>query len=64
MEDKHSISTDMPIGFGLSLAANAAAMKVFSGMTDEEKRQVIEASRNQTTKEEMIRFVADIEHLS
>jgi len=50
----------MPIGFGLSLAANTKAMNCFAGMSDEEKRAVIEASRNQHTREDMERFITDL----
>lgn len=47
----------LPIGFGMSLAANEAAMKAFSNMSDEEKRQVVEHSRQMHTKNDMIDFV-------
>ncbi len=56
-ENNVGIKDDMPIGFGLSLAANTKAMNSFSAMPDEEKRAVIEASRNQHTREDMERFV-------
>ena len=46
--------------FGLSLAANARAMECFAGMSDEEKRAVIETSRNQHTREEMEQFVTKL----
>lgn len=59
-ENKAGIKDDMPIGFGLSLAANTKAMHCFAGMSDEEKRAVIEASRNQHTREDMERFVTDL----
>ena len=58
--DKVGIKEDMPIGFGLSLAANTKAMNCFSSMPDEEKRAVIEASRNQHTREAMERFVTKL----
>lgn len=61
-EQKESIRDDMPIGFGLSLAANAKAMNRFAGMNDEEKRAVIEASRNQHTREDMERFINGLEN--
>ncbi len=57
-EKKEGIRDDMPIGFGLSLAANTKAMNSFAGMNDKEKRAVIEASRNQHSKEEMERFIS------
>lgn len=59
-ENKAGIKDDMPIGFGLSLAANTKAMNCFSSMPDEEKRAVIEASRNQHTREDMERFVTKL----
>jgi len=59
-ENGTGIKDDMPIGFGLSLAANTKAMNCFAGMSDEEKRAVIEASRNQHTREDMERFITDL----
>ena len=59
-ECKAGIKDDMPIGLGLSLAADTKAMKCFSAMNDEEKRAVIEASRNQHTREDMERFVTKL----
>ncbi|MCH5273291.1 MAG: hypothetical protein J1E35_06430 [Lachnospiraceae bacterium] len=61
-KQKESIRENMPIGIGLSLAANAKARSCFAGMNDEEKRAVIEASRNQNTKEEMERFISRLEN--
>ena len=48
---------DLPIGFGLSLAANAKSMEVFSNMTDEEKTAVVEKSRQMQSRAEMEQFV-------
>ena len=48
---------DMPIGFGLSLAANAKSMEAFSKMSDEEKRKTVEKSRQMHTKADMVHFV-------
>ena len=48
---------DMPIGFGLSLAANSKSMQVFARMTDEQKTAVVEQSRTIQSKEGMARFV-------
>lgn len=59
-KEKESIRDDMPIGFGLSLAANARAMECFAAMSDEEKRAVIETSRNQHTREDMERFITNL----
>ena len=48
---------DLPIGFGLSLAANTAAMDAFAAMSDAEKERVVEQSRQMHSKQEMERFV-------
>lgn len=48
---------DMPLGFGLSLAANAKSMAAFAGMSDVEKKKTIEKSRQMHTKAAMQRFV-------
>ncbi len=48
---------DMPIGFGLSLAANQKSMEAFSAMSDAEKTAVVEKSRQMTSRAEMERFV-------
>jgi len=48
---------DMPIGFGLSLAANAKSMEAFSKMSDAQKTAAVEKSRTMQTRDEMERFV-------
>lgn len=48
---------DMPIGFGLSLAANAKSMEAFSKMSDAEKTAAVEKSRTMQTRAEMEQFV-------
>jgi hypothetical protein len=47
----------MPIGFGLSLAANAKSMEVFTNMTDAEKSATVEKSRQMHTRADMENFV-------
>lgn len=54
---------NMPLGFSFSLAANQNALTNFSKMSDEEKRQVIEAARNVQSKQQMERFVNSIGEL-
>nr|WP_300837286.1 hypothetical protein [uncultured Acetatifactor sp.] len=44
---------DMPMGFSFQLGMNSKAMDAYGKLNDEEKRQVIEAARNVTTKSEM-----------
>lgn len=55
--------TEMPIGFGLSLAMHEDSMNRFSEMTDGEKRQVIEAARGVQSKQQMEELVASIAQL-
>lgn len=59
MEEKWNIGQggDMPIGFGLSLAANAKSMEAFSRMSDGEKEAAVEKSRQMKSRAEMERFV-------
>ena len=48
---------DMPIGFGLSLAANARSMEAFAKMSDAQKEASVEKSRQMHTKADMEKFV-------
>ncbi|QNM06788.1 hypothetical protein [Qiania dongpingensis] len=59
MENKWNIGEggDMPIGFGLSLAANSKSMKAFANMSDAEKENAVEKSRQMHTRQDMERFV-------
>lgn len=50
----------LPLGLGFGLAMNEEAMNSFASMNEEEKRQVIEAARGVTSKEEMQNLVRDI----
>lgn len=47
----------MPIGFGLSLAANTKSMEAFANMSDAEKNATVEKSRQMHTREDMMRYV-------
>lgn len=59
MENKWNIGEggDMPIGFGLSLAANAKSMEAFANMSDAEKEATVEKSRQMHSRVDMERFV-------
>ena len=59
MERKWNIGEggDMPIGFGLSLAANAKSMEAFAQMSDAEKEAAVEKSRQMHTRADMERYV-------
>lgn len=59
MENKWNIGQggDLPIGFGLSLAANEKSMEVFAAMSDAEKEVTVEKSRSMRTREDMEQYV-------
>ena len=47
----------LPLGLGFGLAMNEDAMRGFSSLDDDEKKQVIDAARSIGSKEEMQQFV-------
>lgn len=49
--------TKVPIGFGLALAQNEAAMAAYAGMGEAQKRQVIEKARHARSEQEMRQVV-------
>lgn len=59
MENKWNIGEggNMPIGFGLSLAANVKSMEAFANMSDAEKEATVEKSRQMHSRADMERFV-------
>ena len=61
MEGKAEHRSDMPIGLSFQLGLNAKAMDAYAKLNDEEKRRVVEAARDVTTKSEMSRLVAGLE---
>lgn len=62
MDNKWNIGEggEMPIGFGLSLAANAKSMEAFANMTEAEKQATVEKSRQMHTRADMENFVSKI----
>ncbi len=56
-------SNDMPMGLAFQLSMNEQAMENFANMTEEEKRQVLAAARNVTSKEQMRGIVSDLASL-
>lgn len=59
MDKKWSVGQggDMPIGFGLSLAANAKSMEAFARMSEEEKAATVEKSRQMHSRADMENYV-------
>lgn len=53
---------EMPMGLSFQLGLNEKALMAYARMSDEEKRQVVEAARNVTSKAQMQELVAGLEH--
>lgn len=51
----------MPLSLGMALAQNADAMKHFSSLPDEGRKEFIEGSRRFRTNEELREYVRSIE---
>lgn len=61
MDREADHSYDMPMGLSFQLGANPRAMDAYARLKDEEKRQVVEAARNVTSKSEMHQIVRGLE---
>ncbi len=48
---------DFPMGFGMALAQNSSAMTRFAGLSDDEKRAIIEGTHAIHSKQEMQEYV-------
>ena len=48
---------EMPVGFGMTLAQNPAAMQKFAMLSEEEKQKIIEGTHSVSSREEMHRYV-------
>ena len=55
---------DIPMGLVFQMSLNERAMENFANMTEDEKKQIIEAARNVTSKEQMKSIVSDLAGLS
>lgn len=53
-------ATGMPIGMGLALAGNTAAMNEYAGMTETEKEHLIMRCRDARSRDEMHEIVDSI----
>ena len=52
--------TELPLGFGMALAQNEAAMQKFEGMTEAEKQDFLQRTHNVRSKAEMQQLVASL----
>lgn len=50
---KKAMDSDVPMGLGMALTRNLDAMEHFSSLTASQQQQVVEASRQVTSKQEM-----------
>lgn len=51
---------ELPLGFGMALAQNEAAMKKFASLTEAEKKSVLQQAHHVNSKREMQQFVSGI----
>lgn len=51
---------DIPLGFGMALAQNSEAMRVFSNLSEKEQKQCVEKTHQIGSKSEMRSFVQSI----
>ena len=52
--------SELPVGFGMSLAMNEAAMKGYAGLTEAEKEKVILRCKDARTKRQMQEIVESL----
>lgn len=60
----HDDENELPLGFGIALAKNNSAMEYFSTLTPAHRREVIAHTHTIRSKEEMERFVAELDKTS
>lgn len=51
---------ELPLGFGMALAQNEAAMKAFESMSEVQKQAVLEQTHQVRSKREMRQLVATL----
>ena len=52
---------EIPLGFGMALSQNDAAMSYFSTLTPAHKREIIAHTHTIRSKEEMEKFVSNLD---
>ena len=50
----------VPIGFGLALSANTAAMNRYAHLTESQKQEILNKAHNVKSEKEMYSLVADL----
>ncbi len=51
---------NVPIGFGLAMSGNTAAMNRYAHMTEAERREILEKAHNVHSEKEMYALVASL----
>ena len=51
---------NIPIGFGLALSANAAAMNYYAHLPEEQKQEILGKAHSVRSEKEMYSLVADL----
>lgn len=51
---------ELPLGFGMALAQNEAAMKQFESLTDVEKQAVLQRTHSVRSRAQMQKLVAEL----
>ncbi|MGN0968070.1 MAG: hypothetical protein ACI4O3_02260 [Oscillospiraceae bacterium] len=51
---------DLPMGFGMALAQNVRAMEVFSSLSPDEQRRVVDGTHAIQSKQEMAAYVENL----
>lgn len=51
---------ELPLGFGMALAQNEAAMRQFEALSEAEKQAVIQRTHNVRSRQEMQQLVASL----
>ena len=53
---------NVPIGFGLALSSNTAAMNRYAHLNESQKQEVLNRAHNARSEKEMYTLVADLAH--
>ena len=51
---------NIPIGFGLALSANTAAMNYYAGLSEERKQEILNMAHGVRSEKEMYSLVASL----
>ena len=51
---------NIPIGFGMALAANQPALAAYAAMLESEKHDILTRAQNVRSEQEMIQLVAEL----